>query len=52
MGTGKNPGQHKGGSGDMKEKGKISYPKGPEGVTKTVQSPNYPRENMAGGRKK
>ena len=48
MATGKNPSQHDGGKGDKKEKGKPGYPKGPEGVSKTVQSPNYPRENHAG----
>ncbi len=49
MGTGKDPGQHKGGSGDHKSYAKPCYPKGPpERVGKTVPSPNYPRENHAG----
>ncbi len=48
MSTGKDPSQHKGGQGDHKEKGKPCYPKGPERVAKTTQSPNYPRENHAG----
>lgn len=52
MGAGRNAGQHKGGKGDMKEKTKPGYPQGPEGVSKTVESPNYPRSNTAGGGKK
>jgi hypothetical protein len=30
------------------QKLKPGYPKGTEGVAKTVASPNYPRENFAG----
>ena len=35
-------------------KGKLKpgYPKREEGVAKTVASPNYPRENFAGKKKK
>jgi len=43
--TGKNPGQHKGGKGDHKEKTKPGYPKTTERIGKTVPSPNYPRSN-------
>lgn len=49
MATGKSSSQHKGGKDDGKMKGKPGYPKGtPERCGKTVQSPNYPRENNAG----
>ena len=52
MATGKNASQHDGGKGDKKEKSRPGYPKGPEGISKTVQSPNYPRENFAGSKVK
>jgi len=48
MATGKSPSQHKGGKGEHLGKLKPGMPKGPEGVSKTVASPNYPRENFAG----
>ena len=41
----------KGGKGMVNpypEKLKPGYPKGTEGVAKTVASPNYPRDNFAG----
>ena len=47
-GTGKNPKQHKGGKGDHMAKTKPAYPTKTEGVSKTVESPNYPRSNFAG----
>lgn len=50
MATGKNPSQHKGGRGDKMEKLKPGYPQGPEGVSSTVESPNYPRKNFAGSK--
>ena len=43
--TGKNASQHKGGKDDQKAKTKPGYPKGPERVSRTVESPNYPRSN-------
>lgn len=48
MATGAKSSQHKGGKDDGKMKGKPGYPTGPERISKTVPSPNYPRENFAG----
>ena len=48
MAEGKSPSQHKGGKDDGKAKSKPGYPKGPERIAKTVESPKYPRENFAG----
>ena len=50
--TGAKPSQHKGGKGDHKEKTGPKYPMGPERVASTVPSPNYPRSNFAGKKKK
>lgn len=46
MGTGKNPGQHKGGSGEHMEKLKPGYPKKVEGTSGSVPAPMYPRKHV------
>jgi len=50
MGTGKNPGQHKGGKGEHMKKLTPGYPRTTEGVARTVESPKYPRSNFKSGK--